>query len=65
VKSLKKILISPLFYFVFLVLLLDFAALDDITTGNQPSNWVEWDFLIASVFVFGLITYSKLVKSNK
>ena len=50
---------------VVLILILDFLALDDITTGNQPNYWGEWDFLIASIFAFGLISYSKLGKSAK
>lgn len=61
----KKLVKNPLFYFVFLVMLLDFAALDDITTGNEPNYWGEWDILFASVFLFGLIAYSRLVKSEK
>lgn len=34
------------------VLLLDFAALDDITTGNEPSYVLEYSILGISVFVF-------------
>jgi hypothetical protein len=26
----------------------DFAALDDITTGHEPSFWMEWTFLALS-----------------
>lgn len=32
--------------------LLDFAALDDITTGNEPNFYLEYAILIISVFVF-------------
>ena len=61
----KGLVKNPLFYFVFLVMLLDFAALDDITTGNEPNYWGEWDILFASAFFFGLIIYSRLDKSTK
>jgi hypothetical protein len=27
---------------------LDWAALDDITTGHEPSFWMEWTFLALS-----------------
>lgn len=27
---------------------LDFAALDDITTGREPSLWMEWTFVALS-----------------
>ena len=32
-----------------LVAAVDYAALDDITTGRDPSLWMEWAFLFASV----------------
>jgi hypothetical protein len=51
---------KPLLLLVVIILLLDFAALDDITTGNQPSNWEEWDFFLFSAVAFSLIAYSKL-----
>ena len=31
-----------------LVAALDWAALDDITTGHEPSFWMEWSFLALS-----------------
>ena len=44
-----------LYLFVILVLLtLDFAALDDITTGNEPNNDLEYVILglSAAAYVF-------------
>lgn len=38
-----------------LVAALDWAALDDITTGRQPSFWMEWTFLLASVPILALL----------
>ena len=38
-----------------LVLAADWAALDDITTGRQPSFWMEWTFLLASVPILALL----------
>ena len=32
-----------------LIAALDFAALDDITTGHEPSLWMEWTFVALSV----------------
>ncbi len=64
-SKVKIILKNPLAYFILLVLLLDLAALDDITTGNEPNYWGEWDVLIASVFVFGLMAYSRLGKPTR
>jgi hypothetical protein len=34
---------------------MDYGALDDITTGREPSLWLEWTFLLASVPVFFLL----------
>jgi len=31
-----------------LIAALDWAALDDITTGREPSFWMEWTFLALS-----------------
>ena len=38
-------------------LLLDWLALDDITTGNQPSFFWEYSMIIASIVVFGVIGF--------
>lgn len=58
----KNIKITPLTLIVLLTLLLDFAALNDITTGTEPFKWEEWDFLLLSLIFFGLLIYSR---SNK
>ena len=49
---------GPLLFVTLLVLVLDFAALDDITTGSETSYWAEWDMLLFSAVIFGLIYYS-------
>lgn len=48
----KKILIFSL---VTIFLALDFAALDDITTGNEPNYFLEYLVLGLSVVVFAVI----------
>ncbi|RJQ24453.1 hypothetical protein C4577_07780 [Candidatus Parcubacteria bacterium] len=58
----KKKLLIILFA---LVLLLDFAALDDITTGNEPSFTLEYSILIASIPILVFITYQLLHKKSK
>ena len=42
------------------VLLLDFAALDDITTGNEPDYNGEYAVLALSVMFFGYLIYKKV-----
>jgi hypothetical protein len=64
VKKLKS-KITPLKFLVIIVLLLDFAALDDITTGTEPYKWEEWDFLLLSLIFFGLVIFSKYKKTKK
>lgn len=44
-------------FLILILLLLDFAALDDITTGNEPTYLGEYLFLGFSVLVFGLLAY--------
>ena len=34
---------------VFVILALDWLALDDITTGHQPNFYAEWTFLLLSL----------------
>ena len=50
----KKLLLAG---FVIILLLLDFAALDDITTGNEPSYIEEYAILIVSAIIFVLLGY--------
>ena len=40
---------------MFFVLFLDYAALDDITTGNEPNNVGEYLTLIISIPIFYLL----------
>ncbi|MDO8270061.1 MAG: hypothetical protein Q7T54_05340 [Candidatus Levybacteria bacterium] len=42
---------------VIIVLILDWLALDDITTGEEPSFFGEYAILIASVMIIPLIYY--------
>ncbi len=42
---------------IVLVLVLDFLALDDITTGNEPNYQGEWDFLLFSLIFFAIMIY--------
>lgn len=37
---------------IVIILFLDWAALDDITTGNEPDYWGEYAILIGSVIIF-------------
>lgn len=50
--------------FVIVVLLLDFAALDDITTGSEPSFFGEYLMLIGSLpfLVIAFFIYRKKSK---
>ncbi|MBI4539917.1 MAG: hypothetical protein HY704_10465 [Gemmatimonadetes bacterium] len=40
---------------VLLVLLLDWAALDDITTGNEPGYALEYLMVVVSLPLLGLL----------
>ncbi len=44
------------------LLALDWAALDDITTGNEPNFFLEYTILLISVLVFGSIGFVFLKK---
>jgi len=50
VKSKKVALII-----IFIFLLLDFAALDDVTTGSEPSFVGEYAMLVVSIPVFVVV----------
>lgn len=39
------------------ILLLDWAALDDITTGNEPNYYLEYLTLAGSVLIFGFLIF--------
>ncbi|KKU12272.1 MAG: hypothetical protein UX19_C0003G0027 [Candidatus Woesebacteria bacterium GW2011_GWA1_45_8] len=56
----KKFLLGTL---VIGLLLLDFAALDDITTGNEPNLYGEYLILTASALIFGFFL-SRLIRKR-
>jgi lipid II:glycine glycyltransferase (peptidoglycan interpeptide bridge formation enzyme) len=50
---------------ILVLLALDWAALDDITTGNEPDYSGEYFVLVASVLVFGLLIFLYIKKWKK
>lgn len=50
---------------VLVVLLFDWVALDDITTGNEPSFLGEYAMLIVSVVVLGVVAWFWQQKERK
>jgi len=48
--------------FVIGLLILDWLALDDITTGSEPDYFGEWTIIAASVVIFGLLLSKKLLR---
>lgn len=57
----KKILLAGIFI---IFLLLDWAALDDITTGNESDFFLEYAILVVSLLVFGLAGFIVLKKKR-
>jgi len=53
----NKLEIFVALLFVFLLLVLDWLALDDITTGNEPDLWGEYAILTVSLVIFGILIY--------
>jgi hypothetical protein len=45
---------------VIALVLLNWAALDDITTGNEPDFTLEWAIVTASVLLFGVWVTAKV-----
>ena len=43
---------------VVVVLALDWAALDDITTGNEPDYFLEYATLVVSAIIFLFIAFN-------
>ena len=43
---------------IFVILALDWAALDDITTGIEPNYTGEYLILILSLLIFGFMGYN-------
>ena len=37
-----------------ILLALDWAALDDITTGKEPTHWQEWTIVVVSIPLLAL-----------
>ena len=50
--------------FLVVLAVLDWLALDDITTGNQPSYMVEYLFLFVSFLVFLSVVVFYLKRVN-
>lgn len=50
---------------VVMLLMLDWAALDDITTGTEPDFYGEYAILIISVVVWGVMSYIVLRRRFK
>jgi hypothetical protein len=57
IKKRRKINV-PVVIFAITLFVVNILALDDITTGNEPDFWGEWDFLLFSLIVFSLVVYS-------
>ena len=55
----KKVLVWGI---VLSMLVLDWAALDDITTGNEPNYFLEYTILFISLLIFGLAGFITLKK---
>ncbi len=49
---------------VLVILLLDFVALDDITTGNEPTLFGEYAMLAVSVIIFAVLIFLYLRKKK-
>ena len=45
------------------LLILDWLALDDITTGNEPNYVGEWSVIAVSVVVFGTLIWLRKKKN--
>ncbi len=46
-------------------LILDWAALDDITTGNESNYYMEYATLLSSLVFFSLLCYKIFYKKQK
>lgn len=44
-----------LFALILILLVLDWAALDDITTGNEQNYFLEYAVLLISLLIFGIL----------
>jgi hypothetical protein len=50
---------------ILILLILDWAALDDITTGNEPDYSGEYFILAASALIFGSLIVLHIKKWKK
>lgn len=60
--SMKKII---MWIAVIALLVLDWLALDDITTGSEPDFYLEYAILIASFLFFAFVCYKNFYKKQK
>ncbi|EKD95842.1 MAG: hypothetical protein ACD_24C00305G0001 [uncultured bacterium] len=51
----------PYILIVLILVILDFAALDDITTGNEPNYTLEFVILALSVFAYTFLVIKFLL----
>lgn len=56
-KKIYRSLAARITFFILLVL--DWAALDDIMTGNEPDYFGEYSVLFASLILFGIMIYKR------
>lgn len=54
IPSVKRVIMGVV---IGVLLLLDWAALDDITTGNEPNYSGEYFILIISVVIYAILIY--------
>ncbi|OGC69594.1 hypothetical protein A2415_03405 [candidate division WWE3 bacterium RIFOXYC1_FULL_39_7] len=57
-KQLQKVIITII---VLVLLALDYAALDDITTGNEINFYLEYSILLVSLAIYLILIY-KFIK---
>lgn len=50
----KKLVVAII---ILALILIDFAALDDITTGSEPSFILEYSILTVSAFIFTILIW--------
>ena len=55
---------KQLLFILILLVLLDFAALDDLTTGLEPNFVGEWVIVILSIPAFVYLFYNLFKKSK-
>jgi len=48
-----------------ILLVLCWAALDDITTGDEPSHVLEWMFVLLTIIWFAGLVVARIVRQGK